>query len=544
MAAFPQQNAPMDDARIDARARHHGTKATHVDLARRRRQLLLFSLASVITIAFAASKYEPLPTSELFTEPFAPPPQPLSPSPPQPIESLSSLIALAPLSSSMSSTYSPAFAATRCLDGNASTICATRREHDAWISVEVNLSDLSGALVVGVLNRAPDDVDAATGREPGFFQSWLFPFEVWVASVAGVASRAQGASRCGRIDSTHRLATGVGPFMVQCPVLPTGGKVFATIKQVGAYRSLTPAEVLVFQTAVGNATPTNAHFVTAPSPPPPAKHVHGHVQPNAPPPLLPPEPRQGLAAGIVARFHRPPFGGWPADGTLPDKGVLIHCFDNFHHGAEEWVPKPGGDPFRRDGIEHGVSASLIFSAQNVLTSGQQRIPTYTCDDGGVIFAPWTARIACGNAADVGALCTRWCAHPNQLDPSAKYPGDGCNDITPLSHGGSWRPADSGEFLRRVTRYQSEAQKLYYNEFLVEGRWWTSHLPGVIEAIFTTHVTSRSQARTSKPPTAKDRFVRGYGLEASAHPLLIFDPWNWSVPFREAAGSGIDSDRIE
>jgi len=87
-----------------------------------------------------------------------------------------------------------------CIDGNQFSLCATRKEPGAWLSIEVG----SGSRVdyVSVLNRADN-------RE---YMSWLSPFEVWVGRWAGDVSSAS-AARCGEVQDVE---TAAGPFMVNC----------------------------------------------------------------------------------------------------------------------------------------------------------------------------------------------------------------------------------------------------------------------------------------------------------------------------------------
>jgi len=97
----------------------------------------------------------------------------------------------------------------------------------------------------------------------------------------------------------------------------------------------------------------------SPAPPPP-------LPPPYPLPPLPPYPLSPLppaapfispAERIMNRYKRSPFEApWPSDGTLPDVGLLVHCFDRHEDVERPWRPTLGG------GL-HGssdVSASFIL----------------------------------------------------------------------------------------------------------------------------------------------------------------------------------------
>ena len=49
-----------------------------------------------------------------------------------------------------------------------------------------------------------------------------------------------------------------------------------------------------------------------------------------------------------------------------------------------------------------------------------------------------------------------------------------------------------------------------------GRWWSHHLPDVVEAIYG----SLDQ---------NFKFLQSYGLDASTHPHVDLNTWNWDSP---------------
>ena len=97
--------------------------------------------------------------------------------------------------------------------------------------------------------------------------------------------------------------------------------------------------------------------------------------------------------------------------------------------------------------------------------------------------------------------------------------------------GSWRPEDFGVFLKRSSAWQKGVQArgghMDYNEIVLSGTHWNAHLPGTIEAFFTTSKDDAKLARDQRR-----MFVNHYALDPSAVPLLVFDSHNWLAPFRE------------
>jgi len=219
-----------------------------------------------------------------------------------------------------------------------------------------------------------------------------------------------------------------------------------------------------------------------------------------------------LSSRINARFRRSLFGAWPASGEVPDAGVLIHCFDSYEDHAAPWRPSGRGD----------FSGSFVFAAQQKAAragGGDGRLPLFnSCNNGGIVFAPGRLScVRCGNGGDAGGHCHRPCAPPReQLAAEAiaglSYPGDGCT-------GGSWAPADAGAYLERVTRWQTQWQRLAYNEFIISGAVWEDNLPRAVEAIFNR-------------PSVHAAFLEQHGLDAARHPHLRLDLGNWQSPFSE------------
>ena len=100
-------------------------------------------------------------------------------------------------------------------------------------------------------------------------------------------------------------------------------------------------------------------------------------------------------------------GQWASDGSIPEAGLVVHCFDGNEDRADPWRP----------GIATGTagdhpSASVIFREQCVNGAGRLRwapgalLFGHACGGGGIIFRPGKMRILCGHDRDYGARCAR------------------------------------------------------------------------------------------------------------------------------------------
>ena len=121
------------------------------------------------------------------------------------------------------------------------------------------------------------------------------------------------------------------------------------------------------------------------------------------------------------------------------------------------------------------------------------------------------RIVCGHGKDSGARCYNWCPTPT-ADGAWGGGGPPCD--------GSWRPADIGIYLQRETLdYRRNPGWGHYNEFIVDGMHWDTHLPLAIEAF----LSGRGAAGMDRLHRA---FLGRYGLSAeglSGVPLLTLAP---------------------
>ena len=67
----------------------------------------------------------------------------------------------------------------------------------------------------------------------------------------------------------------------------------------------------------------------------------------------------------------------------------------------------------------------------------------------------------------------------------------------------------------------------YNELIVDGDHWTRHLPGIIEAFVITPERDGDVVELQK---TRERFLRTYGLNETAAPVVRFDGARGRAPF--------------
>tara|TARA_B110001452_G_scaffold65753_1_gene52601 strand:+ start:2067 stop:2711 length:645 start_codon:yes stop_codon:yes gene_type:complete len=212
------------------------------------------------------------------------------------------------------------------------------------------------------------------------------------------------------------------------------------------------------------------------------------------------------------RFRRDPFGDWPADGSLADAGVLIHCTDGYEDHHAWWRPPPGMER---------ISSSLVFAADEVPGFA---IPLFTCKKGGVVFRPRHTRLVCGNAGDSGGGCGAFSC-PRAMDignlRSYQAPGDGCN-------GGSWRPPDFGMYLRRMSLWHKLNSRLGYNEIIVDAAHWRRTQPELV--VETFFIVKGQEEGHGEVRAMHETFLRETGRSSTEAPLLMVDPDDWTEPF--------------
>lgn len=254
--------------------------------------------------------------------------------------------------------------------------------------------------------------------------------------------------------------------------------------------------------ACGENNAEGSHYrVFCAVPPPPPQ------PPGAPPSPPPPPHRTDTSAAIInARFRRSPYTAlWRADGFLADAGLLVHVFDGWEAGGEQYLPGTNG-PGRWD-----MSASMIFAEQQ-RAAGSLRAVLFNGGYFGIIFRPGVTKIKCGKPQDSGGSCgdyhCPWRSHTN-IDWNE---GDDkfCN----------WTPETFGVELQRLTAWQAAYHRPAYNEIIIDAEHWRAHMPDVIEAIYGDR-------------RVLEQFVRAYpGVSEQTHPFLTLDAANWDEPFQD------------
>jgi len=159
----------------------------------------------------------------------ASPPPPASSPPPSPVPPLDDMTALERLDATLSSTYSwRRWPASNTIDGRLSTVCASKWQANAWLSVQVPAG--SAVDYVAIYNRA----------DRRQYAEWLGQFEIYVGNAAGDTGLA-GSIKCAGPVSAPWTQGKPTPFVIACPRGTTGTHV--TLKQVGRARYLTVLEM-------------------------------------------------------------------------------------------------------------------------------------------------------------------------------------------------------------------------------------------------------------------------------------------------------------
>ena len=66
--------------------------------------------------------------------------------------------------------------------------------------------------------------------------------------------------------------------------------------------------------------------------------------------------------------------------------------------------------------------------------------------------------------------------------------------------------------------------------IIDAEFWTQHLPHSIEAIYYT----KGSLQKNLAIDVHSQFLKTYGLDATAHPLLVLHLDNWNKPFSDHA----------
>ena len=230
----------------------------------------------------------PSPSPPSLSPTLHPPHPPPAPEPPPaPVPPITELTRASRISASMSTEYGSEYAAARCIDGHADTICSSTQSTGAWLSIR--LPPYTRVDYVAITNR-DDGVEA---------QRWLSPFQLWLGRTEG-----ELGTRCSEHEMT--LPPGVGPFLLRC----AGSGEFVTLLQTGAMpRPLSLAELDVY---TGHLSPPPPVPPRPQPPPPPPRTPHPPFPPpTVPSPPLPPAP----APPLDSMVQLPLLGALLSDGS-------------------------------------------------------------------------------------------------------------------------------------------------------------------------------------------------------------------------------------
>ena len=108
--------------------------------------------------------------------------------------------------------------------------------------------------------------------------------------------------------------------------------------------------------------------------------------------------------------------------------------------------------------------------------------------------------------DSADTCGHWCS-----DSRVKYSWSQAVDKLC-----AWRPKTVGLNLQRLNTFGKANNYLAYNEFVLPSRWWTGHMPDVVEAIFGDAQVHQA-------------FLQRYGLSESTHPFVNINLNDWTNP---------------
>ena len=292
----------------------------------------------------------------------APSTPPLSPSPPAtpppslpvPAPPLPEMLPVVGLEARLSSSLSPGFPASSCIDQQPLSLCSSALEAGAWLSVRLPRGQRLD--YVGVYNRA--DVPALLG-ELGSFEIWLGSYFGDVGSAAtGATAGATADATAGATATTDAPATNAtnattappaapppppapaappppapaylcgtldapptpGPFFISCPRVVYGG--YVTLRQTGSERYLTISELSAY--LIPDSPPWSP---PPPSPPPPPPLAPPPSTPPPSPPSVPPPSNPHGGGGDAGAVVGGVVGGLLAVGACV---ALIAC----HRGRQ------------------------------------------------------------------------------------------------------------------------------------------------------------------------------------------------------------------
>ena len=367
-----------------------------------------------------------------------------------------------------------------CVDGSLSSACLSNQGVGNWLSVQVPArqgdSRVSVAFV-GVIVHCP------------WQGMGLAPFEIWISRRAfGATGTQNGAVACSElpIEAEPKNAE---PLFISCaghapllaPDSPAGEaeSLYVTLLQLGAARGVYVSELLVYERVS------------------PAAHPPGSLGvPILAAPTASPAAAKAARASMVTELNHRFINGGPSRSAR-SAGVLVHMLDEFEQDAKPWHLSRQCEPFK---VDH-LACSLIYKANPTLFPGGRTLGLVLSAD---------ADILCVYAEDRGS-------------------GGSVNGGCPYD----WWKSD-GSALEEVLRSQ---RYLKYNEVIVNGISYETHLPAIVQGIFYTtfsywkdvlglHELRRDEELSAARELHRAFILENYGLDALAMglgpPLLRFD----------------------
>ena len=226
------------------------------------------------------------------------------------------------------------------------------------------------------------------------------------------------------------------------------------------------------------------------------------------------------------------YRNWvPGSSRLEDVGVLVHGIDATEDPDRPWAvcPTTSSDcGFLSD----RMSASLIWRDKGPMAFG---------GGGGVVLNPNATRVLCAYGGD-GGTRGKTCKPPGLTSSCvpgcAMSAGDSWCDAQKAGSswcdGHPWRSEDLSTFV------EYDGGMTTYNEAIIDGFFWNTHLPHSIEALIGS---------PGDPGAVRlhERFLATYRLTARDVPLVTFDKDEPDCPFHPfdaPRNSGGDDERFD
>lgn len=244
---------------------------------------------------------------------------------------------------------------------------------------------------------------------------------------------------------------------------------------------------------------------------------------------------------LNARFRRDPWTvEWLPTGEIADAGVLVHVIDGRENPNEAWRPSVPSQPEQEESWTEFYlkqSASFVYAGQAAGAS-DRGIPLFGYGFG-LIFRPGAVnRLFCGFGSDAGGhgIChpvSEFCKPGCSSTSTDKYCDPQTMREEPNNQAGTcdglpWRMADFGTFLQKA------AFNGFYNEIIIDSRWWDRHLPHSVEFMYYGTADASVAINTK---AVHRHFLQKYKLTEDEFPLLQMDKNDWHAPFKLATKMG-------